>query len=77
MIDKIGFEEKFTSVSANNNALTFPIFGDVINDGENNLIVCDIQKIDGKDYVLLCEEKSMKLALYEITESFTPFIDSS
>ena len=65
-------DDKFTTIIKDNN-LSFPEFGDVINDGENDLVVCAVEKIDNNDYVLLCDEKTKKVAVYEVRETANKF----
>ncbi len=72
MTEDMKFENKFTTVS-NDNLLQFPQFGDIVNDGENDLVVCDVEKIDGKDYVLFFDKTTTKIALYEVIQTETQF----
>ena len=68
MIENMKTEDKFTAIISNN-SLPFPDFGYVVNVGEKDLVVCDVEKIDDKDYVLFCDEKTHELALYNITKT--------
>jgi len=68
----MNIEKKFETIDYNN-VLSFPEKGDIVNDGENDLLVCAVEKIDDKTYVLLFDEKTIKLALYEVTETADSF----
>ena len=67
-MNEISFENKFTTIN-NNMTLPLPEIGDVVNDGDNRLVVCAVEQIEGKNYVLFCDEKTMKIALYEIDKT--------
>ena len=66
MMNDIDFEKKFSTID-DNESLPMPKYGDVVNDGNKDLVVISVDKIDGKDLVLLYEEDTKKLGLYEVT----------
>lgn len=72
MMEEKNFEEKFTTI-VKDGTLPFPEQGDIVNDGDNRLLVCTVEKVDGKDYVLFYNEKIMKLGLYEISGTVDGF----